>query len=637
MTAWSASLQNLRQHLNQAKPPPKEEIVRIVGKPRECFTDSCLRGQRTRRTALSADGQTKHGSVISVMPGIDKLLELALEAGQRSGWWAELQSQRLRPTETFRESVFAGMGRPDEKKVNTMMRAFTRWRSWLCNQTVHGHAPFDAFQPIASIMADFLACATAGGKTAASSLYATLRMVESHVLLDLQLEAKLCKGWATPLPSHKTKQQLVLDLNELVHFETLVRKNQSPQIIMACAEILLCVYGCMRPVHLQRSYLIDTTEYAYVFECIEGKARSGTQRLPFIWVLPRQTLLGWDIMPRVVEHLRLKPPEGEAPWLLRQWGPSHTAPNAATYFISPDAPLQPFQSRAARKQIMQWPPLRLSCEAASANAAYRGRRVLVLWASAIKLDGRESAALSNWRVSGDKVAKTASLSMQCLYDHSKVEQQCTTKYQCILAMSEAVQIKDDFNLPWSDYTGIAKHGSEYLDMARSKSSGLKPADGISKARLEGSRLPFKPSELNGTPEPPGVQSPFAPWGDPLQQMGLSDSPQHKTHFSPSSSRASSPDGDTPEDAEEEKYMKKVSIAQDLQVVYSRAQRTARVHLYHAEADTDYGRASRCNSRIAVQNAEICSAWEVSRNMASLTWCPKCRTRWPPEVADVLLN
>ena len=408
MTAWSASLQNLRQHFNQTKPPQKEEIVRIVGKPRECFTDSCLRGQRTRRTALSTDGQTKHGSVISVMPGIDKLLELALEAGQRSGWWAELQSQRLRPTETFRESVFAGMGRPDEKKVNTMIRAFTRWRSWLCNQTVHGHAPFDAFQPIASIMADFLACATAGGKTAASSLYATLRMVESHLLLDLQLEAKLCKGWATPLPSHKTKQQLVLDLNELVHFETLVRKNQSPQIIMACAEILLCVYGCMRPVHLQRSYLIDTTEFAYVFECIEGKARSGTQRLPFIWVLPRQTLLGWDIMPRVVEHLRLKPPEGEAPWLLRQWGPSHTAPNAATYFISPDAPLQPFQSRAARKQIMQWPPLRLSCEAASANAAYRGRRVLVLWASAIKLDGRESAALSNWRVSGDKVAKTAS-------------------------------------------------------------------------------------------------------------------------------------------------------------------------------------------------------------------------------------
>jgi hypothetical protein len=179
---------NLRQHFNKAKPAPREDVVRIVGKPHECSSQVSLRGQRSRRTALGTDSQTKPGSAISTMPGIDKLLELALEAGQRSGWWAELQSQRLRPRQTFRKSVFAGMGRPDEKKVNTMLRGFHRWRSWLCNQTVRGHSPFDAFQPVASIMVDFLARATAGGKTAASSLYATLRMVEVHLLLDLQLE-----------------------------------------------------------------------------------------------------------------------------------------------------------------------------------------------------------------------------------------------------------------------------------------------------------------------------------------------------------------------------------------------------------------------------------------------------------------
>ena len=120
-------------------------------------------------------------------------------------------------------------------------------------------------------------------------------------------------------------------------------------------------------------------------------------------------------------------------------------------------------------------------------------------------------------------------------------------------------------------------------------------------------------------------------------MGLSESTLRVAPFSPTSSRASSPDGDIPEDKDEEIYMKKVAIAQDLQMVYSRAQRTARVHLHHSEADTEYGKASRCNSRIAVQNAEICPAWEVSRNVASLTWCPKCRTRWPSDVADVLLN
>ena len=84
-------------------------------------------------------------------------------------------------------------------------------------------------------------------------------------------------------------------------------------------------------------------------------------------------------------------------------------------------------------------------------------------------------------------------------------------------------------------------------------------------------------------------------------------------------------------------MKKVEVAQGMQMVYSRARRTGRVHINHPEADTDFSKAARCSSRIAVQNAEISSAWEVSHYMASLTWGPKCQTRWPPEVADVLLN
>ena len=81
----------------------------------------------------------------------------------------------------------------------------------------------------------------------------------------------------------------------------------------------------------------------------------------------------------------------------------------------------------------------------------------------------------------------------------------------------------------------------------------------------------------------------------------------------------------------------MNIAQDMQMVYSRAQRTACVHIHHPEADTNYGKAARCSCRIAVQNAEISSAWDISRNITSLTWCPKCQVHWPPDVADVLLN
>ena len=71
-------------------------------------------------------------------------------------------------------------------------------------------------------------------------------------------------------------------------------------------------------------------------------------------------------------------------------------------------------------------------------------------------------------------------------------------------------------------------------------------------------------------------------------------------------------------------MKKVAVAQGMQMVYLRAQRTGRVHIHHPEADTDFGKAARCSSRIAVQNAEICSGRDIGHNMASLTWCPKCQ-------------
>ena len=231
----------------------------------------------------------------------------------------------------------------------------------------------------------------------------------------------------------------------------------------------------------------------------------------------------------------------------------------------------------------------------------------------------------------------ASLSMQCLYGHSKVEQQGTTKYQCILAMTDAVNKLDDFNKPCSAYTNIAPNGSAYLEQAMSKSVELKSADGLTKARIEVSKLPFKPSELSVSTEAPSIQTPFASWGSRLQQMGFSDSPQQETVFSPTCSWVSFPEGEVPEDKEEESYMGKVALAQALQMVYSRAQRTARVHFHHPEVDTDFGKAAWCSSRMAVQNAEISSAWDISCNMAFLTWCSKCQSRWPPEVADILLN
>ena len=93
---------------------------------------------------------------------------------------------------------------------------------------------------------------------------------------------------------------------------------------MASSEMLICCNGVVRPAHIQRSYLAQTTRDAWVFECVEGKRRLGTHRPAFLWVLPRMTLSGWDVMPKIVNLMRTTPGKGESSWLLRQWAPSHS-------------------------------------------------------------------------------------------------------------------------------------------------------------------------------------------------------------------------------------------------------------------------------------------------------------------------
>ena len=137
---------------------------------------------------------------------------------------------------------------------------------------------------------------------------------------------------------------------------------------------------------------------------------------------------------RIVNVLRCSPPEGEEPPLLKQWAPSCSDPFTATTFL--DKPLQPYQARQARQCVMQQPPLRLSSVAASQSAAYRARHVLPTVASALRLDPRQSAALSNWRCSGDTEASKVASSMQMLHDQSKVPQQCISKVICIVGIAE---------------------------------------------------------------------------------------------------------------------------------------------------------------------------------------------------------
>ena len=545
-------------------------------------------------------------------PAIDRLLEHIKEAHSFSGWYRDLVQQDKAPRDTFMDSFRAALGRPTEDKLFNVLRAFARWKRWVANES-----PDDSicvYKPRAVEMADFLASASRGGATAAAQLYATLKMAASMMLLDLSLDEKLCKGWATTLPHHKTKQQLLLDLNEIAHFEKVVR-DHGPVVAVACAEILLCLWGMVRPKHIQKSRLLQSTEHFWVFECVQGKRRVGSYQPPFLWTLPRATLLGDDIMPKIVENLREAGAE-EEPWLLRQWSPSHSDPFNADQFI--EKPLLPYQARAARKTIMQRPPLQLTEAAATETAAYRSRHVCPTIASGMRFDEREGAALSNWRGMKDKGQQEMANCMQMLYDQSKVPQQCSAKWMCVQGIRESARKLKDYNLPWGHYNAAMPDASKYREEAKRLSQDILPPEGRSAAALSGARVPFTPAEAVQTEE--------------KKPVPRSPSPAEESEGSASDSDSSSVE---PRRKSQGSLQEAMNVAIATNMLYSLKQRTGVVHMMSEAESTSYGYKATCGVLIKSSNAQTCNAWEANRDRGLLGWCQRCKKSWPAQLDTIL--
>ena len=69
-------------------------------------------------------------------------------------------------------------------------------------------------------------------------------------------------------------------------------------------------------------------------------------------------LTGDEVLPRVVAACRDNPENEKSPFLLQQWVPSCASPFTAQELV--DKLLQPCQSRAVRRAVLQAPPLCLS-------------------------------------------------------------------------------------------------------------------------------------------------------------------------------------------------------------------------------------------------------------------------------------
>ena len=147
-----------------------------------------------------------------------------------------------------------------------------------------------------------------------------------------------------------------------------------------------------------------------------------------------------------MQILRLTPPEGQKPWLIRAWTPCPGDPFKAEAWEE-DKPMSQQNSRKARSILLTLHPLLMSEEGAKQAAAYRGRRVQPSVAGCMGLSAQERAALSNWKdVGRDREASREARSMPSHYDASKLGQSLSSKWLCTRGIQEACQKKRSFNV-----------------------------------------------------------------------------------------------------------------------------------------------------------------------------------------------
>ena len=267
-------------------------------------------------------------------------------------------------------------------------------------------------------------------------------------------------------------------------------------------------------------------------------------------------------------------------------GPELLRPPQGTTFH--DKPLQPAQARAARRCIAQAPPLLLTEQAAQQSAAYRARHLLPGVASAVGLDERQSAALSNWRSLSDPKQRQVANSMAMLYDQSKVTQQMVSKMVCILALKDSTTALKSFNLTWPEYHAKMRKADAYMEKAKGYSIGLLPPEGASEAAKQGAKVPFTPADLRqagGSSEPwPSELDIMAGRGDLYgikpgdEQQALQALQVAKAAFSgprapesETSSRFSSPERSSPDQKHLEKALQ---LLADTRMVFPRPSGTA---------------------------------------------------------------
>ena len=184
------------------------------------------------------------------------------------------------------------------------------------------------FSPSEGAMAHYVGVRSGGGVTAAAGATAGLSRCSTALGLTFPLDIAAITGWSAKLRSHTVQPQIPIEVAELVHFDYHAKYNPSPFVRAICATQWFSFLGTCRDAHIQRSFLLKKCDNAWLFHCITGKDKSK----PFNWVVPATTTAGSQGAYNMMEVVRATPPDGEDPWLIRQFGPNTKEPMSATHW-----------------------------------------------------------------------------------------------------------------------------------------------------------------------------------------------------------------------------------------------------------------------------------------------------------------
>ena len=376
----------------------------------------------------------------------------------------------------------------------------SRWATWKTWDTWCQDQSADPLAPDAGLLAGWLMKAKSRGPTVAPQAYYAFLWVAKHIGLALPTSSLL-----DPLKrvsaTHQITQVMAYPLRVLAHFDILSR-SPNAFIAHAAAGCRLRCMSSLRPMHVQRSSIIRSTDRCVLGLCAMGKTPKDGARRPFLWVCSRQSLEappGKDDFPAPLLAPQRLFPDVQSSWLIWEWGPAKADISEATEWL----PTPCKRLRKLEQGLLQMPPLSMDPGDANQFQARSARRAVATAAGRLRLSQAEICALGNWvdtlptGESTQDASRALGTSMPVRYDQARLVASARAADKIALGLRLTAMSAGSFDLDWD---GMDDHlpNISALDMAVSDAGkGL-----LTILEGEGPRVPLLGLRPQVGPSPP---------------------------------------------------------------------------------------------------------------------------------------